>query len=174
MNLLHSCIVYACGVSSTGVGRSHCGNSFLWSTPENVRKAATPSYRLQTVRWLTARRFLAGSPCRSFIIQSFKSCLMTSAGKVRFIASRKPLVTTSKERIVFGCRGVPSFLIVVLLSWMNAVRSSSSDLGAAGVGLGWAESSLLRSKRFCSFWPRAPLAMLRSVPTLNHLRLSFS
>jgi hypothetical protein len=126
------------------------------------------------VRWLTAFRFLAWSPCRSFIIQSFKSCLVTSEGSVRLIVSRKPLVTTSNERIVFGCKGVPSFLIVVLLSWINAVRSSSSVLGAAGDGLGWVASSLLRTKSACSFWPRAALAAFRSVPTLSHLRLSFS
>ena len=47
-----------------------------------------------------------------------------------------------------GSSGVPSLLNVVFLSWINALRSSSTDFGAAGDGLGGVASSRSREDSF--------------------------
>lgn len=70
-------------------------------------------------------------------IQSFKSCRVTCAGFDFLTVSRNARVTFSQDEMVSGSSGVPSFLNVVFLSWINAVRRSSSDFGAAGDGLVW-------------------------------------
>jgi hypothetical protein len=49
---------------------------------------------------------------------------------------------------VSGSSGVPSFLNVVFLSWISAVRSSSKDFGLAGDGLGGVASSRRREDSF--------------------------
>ncbi len=50
MNLLHSSAVYASGVSSTGLGRSHWGNNFLWSTWRFPGNASRPQSKLDADR----------------------------------------------------------------------------------------------------------------------------
>jgi hypothetical protein len=72
------------------------------------------TYRLQTVR--CEMRSL------SFVIQSFKSCLVIWEGWVRLMVSRNSRVTNSYDRMVPGSSELPSRFRVVLRSCRNAVR----------------------------------------------------
>ena len=83
------------------------------------------TYRLQTVR--------CEMHSLSFVIQSFKSCLVIWEGWVRLMVSRNSCVTNS-YRMVSGSSELPSRFRVVLRSCRNAVRQSSSVFGLAGDG----------------------------------------